>query len=215
MIAVATPIHQIKLAPDSAMMISGLTWVRYKALLNELGDDRSTRTAYDHGTLEIRMPGEAHEIINRLLAKIITMLALELGIEANDFGSTTLNRKSIDRGIEPDSCFYIQNAMRGMAVKVSDSLSPDLAVEVDIASSSVGKMEIYQAIGIPEIWLYRRSILSIQCLRNGQYVDSLTSLSFPITVELLNKWIELRKTETDLTVLRSVQQFFRLRSEAS
>jgi Uma2 family endonuclease len=213
MTAVAMPINRIKLAPDSAMMISELTWVRYQELLNELGNDRSTRTAYDQGTLEIRMPGETHEIINRLLAKIITTLALELGIEANDFGSTTLNRKSIDRGIEPDSCFYIQNARRGMALKVSESLAPDLAIEVDIASSSMGKMAIYQAIGIPEIWLYRRSILSIQCLLNGQYVDSSTSLSFPVTMEVLNQWLELRKTETDLTVLRSVQQFCRLRLE--
>jgi Uma2 family endonuclease len=56
------------------------------------------------------MPGELHEIINRLLAKIITTLALELDMEANDFGSTTLNREALDRGIESDTCFYIQNA---------------------------------------------------------------------------------------------------------
>ncbi|MEG4579784.1 MULTISPECIES: hypothetical protein [unclassified Microcoleus] len=41
------------------------------------------------------MPGEPHEIVNRLLAKIIIMLAMELEMEANDFGSTTLNRESI------------------------------------------------------------------------------------------------------------------------
>lgn len=32
---------------------------------------------------------------NRLLVKIITMLAIELGREANDFGSITLNRETI------------------------------------------------------------------------------------------------------------------------
>ena len=41
----------------------------------------STRIAYDQGVLEIRMPGEPHEIVNRLLAKIITVLAMELGME--------------------------------------------------------------------------------------------------------------------------------------
>jgi Uma2 family endonuclease len=210
--AIATPINHIKLAPGSAMIISGLTWKTYEALLQDLGDNRPTRIAYDQGVLEIRMPGEPHEIVNRLLAKIITMLAMELGMEANDFGSTTLNRETIDRSIEPDTCFYIQNAARGqgMETKASESISPDLALEVDIASSSASKMSIYRAMEVPEIWLYRRQVLSIQWLQDGQYTDAVNSRAFPmVSVEQLNQWIELRKTETDLTVLREVQRFGR------
>jgi Uma2 family endonuclease len=205
---IATPINQIKLAPNSAMIISGLTWKTYEALLQDLGDNRPTRIAYDQGVLEIRMSGEPHEMVNRLLAKIITMLAMELGMEANDFGSTTLNRETIDRAVEPDTCFYIQNAARGqgMETKASESLSPDLALEVDIASSSASKMSIYRAMEVPEIWLYRRNVLSIQWLQDGQYKDAVNSRAFPmVSVDQLNQWIELRKTETDLTVLREVQ----------
>ncbi len=210
--AIATPINHIKLAPGSAMIISGLTWKTYEALLQDLGDNRPTRIAYDQGVLEIRMPGESHEIINRLLAKIITMLAMELGMEANDFGSTTLNRETLDRGIEPDTCFYIQNAARGQGIetKASESLSPDLVLEVDIASSSASKMSIYRAMEVPEVWLYRRQVLSIQWLEDGQYTDAVNSRAFPmVSVDQLNQWIELRKTETDLSVLREVQQFGR------
>ena len=211
-VAIATPINQIKLAPGSAMIISGLTWKTYEALLQDLGDNRPTRLAYDQGVLEIRIPEESHEIVNRLLAKIITMLAMELGMEANDFGSTTLNRETLDRGIEPDTCFYIQNAARGqgMETKASESLSPDLALEVDIASSSGSKMSIYRAMEVPEVWLYRRQVLSIQWLQGGQYTDAVNSRAFPmVSVDQLNQWIELRKTETDLTVLREVQRFGR------
>jgi Uma2 family endonuclease len=210
--AIATPINQIKLTPGSAMILSGLTWKTYEALLQDLGDNRPTRIAYNQGVLEIRMPGEPHEIVNRLLAKIITMLAMELGMEANDFGSTTLNSESIDRGIEPDTCFYIQNATRGqgMETKASESLAPDLALEVDIASSSASKMSIYLAMEVPEIWLYRRHKLSIQLLQDGLYTNALNSRAFPmVSVDQLNQWIELRKTETDLTVLREVQRFGR------
>ncbi|MFM9267734.1 Uma2 family endonuclease [Tychonema sp. BBK16] len=210
--AIATPINHIKLTPGSAMIISGLTWKTYEALLQDLGDNRPTRIAYDQGVLEIRMPGELHEIVNRLLAKIITMLAMELGMEANDFGSTTLNREIVDRGIEPDSCFYIQNAIggQGMETKASESLAPDLALEVDIASSSASKMSIYLAIEVPEIWLYRRHKLSIQLIQNGQYINAVNSRAFPmVNVNQLNQWIEQRKTETDLTVLREVQRFGR------
>jgi Uma2 family endonuclease len=209
---IATPISQIKLAPSSAMMLAGLTWKTYEALLQELGGDRSTRVAYDRGVLEIRMPGEPHEIINRLLAKIITMLAMESGMEANDFGSVTLNREELDRGIEPDSCFYIQNAARGQGLEAnaSENLPPDLVLEVDIASSSANKMAIYQAMGVSEVWLYRRNVLKIQLLQDEQYQDVVNSRAFPrVNVERLNQWLEMRKTETDLTVLRHVQQFCR------
>ena len=207
---IATPISQIKLAPGSAITISGLTWKTYETLLQELGENRPTRLAYDRGVLEIRMPGESHEIINRLLAKIITILAMELGIEANDFGSVTLNRQNLERGIEPDSCFYIQNAERGqgLATNLSESLPPDLAVEVDIANSSAGKMTIDRAMGVPEVWQYRRNTLTIQLLQAEQYVEVANSQAFPIvTAQQLNQWIEMRKTETDLTVLREVQRF--------
>lgn len=209
---IATPISQIKLAPGSAMTISGLTWKTYAALLQDLGVDRSTRIAYDRGVLEIRIPGELHEIINRLLAKIITILAMEFGLEANDFGSVILNREELDRGIEPDSCFYIQHAAKGqgMAETVSESISipPDLALEVDIAHSSAPKMAIYQAMGVPEVWLYRRNTLTIQVLQEGQYGDVNHSQAFPIvSAEQLNQWVEMRKAETDLTVLQDVQRF--------
>ncbi|KAM3090296.1 Uma2 family endonuclease [Phormidesmis sp. 146-35] len=209
---IAAPISQIKLAPGSAIAIAGLTWKTYEALLQEMGENRSTRIVYDRGVLEIRMPGEPHEIVNRLLAKIITMLAMEFGMEANDFGSVTLNREELDRGIEPDSCLYIQNAARGqgMAETVSENVPPDLALEVNIARSSASKMAIYQGMGVPEVWLYRQNGLRIQLLRDGQYGDVVNSRAFPmVTVEQLNQWIEMRKTETDLAVLRDVQQFCR------
>ncbi len=211
---IATPISQIKLSPGSAMTIAGLTWKTYEALLQELGDARSTRLAYDQGVLEIRMPGELHEIVNRLLAKIITMLAMEFGMEANDFGSTTLNRESLERSIEPDTCFYVQNAKpgQGLETNVTESLAPDLALEVDIANSSATKMVIYQAMGVPEIWLFRQNVLRIQLLQAGQYVDADYSRAFSmVSAHQLNQWLELRKTATDLTVLRDVQRFCKAR----
>jgi len=211
---IATSISQIKLAPGSAMTIAGLNWKTYEALLQQLGDDRSTRLAYDRGVLEIRMPGEPHEIVNRLLAKIITLLAMELGMEVNDFGSTTLNRESLDRGIEPDSCFYIQNAAPGQGLESSatESLAPDLALEVDIANSSASKMAIYQVMAVPEIWLFRRNELKIQWLEAGQYVEVERSRAFPtVSAQQLNEWVELRRTATDSAVLREVQQFCQTR----
>lgn len=79
----ATTISQIELAPGSAIRIDGVTWESYIALLHELGDARSTRVAYENGVLEIRMPGQPHEAVNRVLATIALTLAEELGFDFN------------------------------------------------------------------------------------------------------------------------------------
>jgi hypothetical protein len=44
---IATSIRQIKLAPGSAMAIAGLIWKTCAALLQELGDDRSTQIIHE------------------------------------------------------------------------------------------------------------------------------------------------------------------------
>jgi Uma2 family endonuclease len=106
-VALAKPLSQIVLSPGSAMTMSGLSWQHYQLFLAELGDSRATRLAYSDGSLEIRMPSKLHEIVNRLLSKIIFTLAEELGLEMTDLGSTTWNREDLDKGIEPDRCFFI------------------------------------------------------------------------------------------------------------
>lgn len=210
--AIATPISQIELTPGSAIRISGVTWEGYIALLQELGDDHSSRVAYESGVLEIRMPDQPHEAANRVLATIALTLAEEFGFEFNDMGSMTMNRPNLSKGVEPDSCFYIQNAQtgQGLGEAIPTDLPPDLALEVDIANKSDSKLSIYQAIGVPEVWLYQRDVVKIKWLEGGEYVDVSTSRSFPpIQAEQLNEWLQLRRTGTDLTVVRAVRQFCR------
>jgi Uma2 family endonuclease len=149
----ATPLSQIELTPGSAIRITDVTWESYIALLSELGDNRATRIAYDNGVLEIRMPGQLHEVINQVLAAIILALAEELGLEFNNLGSMRMNRPDLAKGIEPDSCFYIQSAQAGQGIEatIPQDLPPDLALEVDIANRSDSKLPIYQAMGVPEV----------------------------------------------------------------
>jgi Uma2 family endonuclease len=196
------------------MQISGVNWESYIALMQELGDTRSTRIAYANEVLEIRMPGQHHEVLNRALAAIVLTLAEELGYDFNDLGSMTINRPELSRGLEPDSCFYIQNAQagQGLGTTISNDLPPDLALEIDIAHRSDTKISIYQALSVPEVWLYQGDQVKIKHLDRGQYVDALTSRAFPIvSSNQLNQWLELRRSGTDLTVIRSVRQFCRSR----
>jgi Uma2 family endonuclease len=213
-VAIATPLSQIELTPGSAMQISGVNWESYIALMQELGDTRSTRIAYANGVLEIRMPGQHHEVLNRALAAIVLTLAEELGYDFNDLGSMTINRPELSRGLEPDSCFYIQNAQagQGLGTTIANDLPPDLALEIDIAHRSDTKLSIYRALRVPEVWLYQGDQVKIKHLDRGQYVEASTSRAFPIvSSNQLNQWLELRRSGTDLTVVRSVRQFCRSR----
>ena len=63
-------------------------------------------------------------------------------------GSTTLNREDLDRGAEPDNCYYIQNQplVAGRRVNLATDPPPDLIVEVDITrteSTKIGSMPVW------------------------------------------------------------------------
>ena len=178
------------------VVLHNVTWQTYQALLADMGEHRSARLAYDRGTLEIKMPSKLHELINRLLERIITTLTEELGMNILSLGSTTFDSEKAEQGVEPDSSFYIQNADR---VNPEDDappqdFPPDLVVEVDITSSSRSRLTIYKVMGVPEIWRYSRQGLTILQLHQGEYVQCEYSPTFPlISVEILEKLLERGK----------------------
>jgi Uma2 family endonuclease len=178
------------------VVLQNVTWQTYQALLADMGEHRSARLSYDRGTLEIKMPSKLHELINRLLERIITTLTEELGMSVLSLGSTTFDSEATEQGVEPDSCFYIQNADR---VNPEDDVPPqdfppDLVVEVDITSSSRSRLNIYKVMGVPEIWRYNRQGLAILQLCQGIYVECNHSLTFPLlSVQTLEDFLNRGK----------------------
>jgi Uma2 family endonuclease len=181
------------------VILHNVSWQTYQALLADMGEHRAARLAYNRGILEIKMPSKLHEFIKRLLERIITTLTEELAMSVLSLGSTTFNREEAEQGVEPDSCFYIQNAER---VNLEDEapldLPPDLVVEVDITSSSRSRLHIYKIMGVPEIWRYNRQGFTILQLHSGEYVECESSLTFPqISAEFLKVLIEQGKQAKD------------------
>jgi Uma2 family endonuclease len=138
---------------EQRTVLHNISWQTFEALLKETGEDRGSRFAYDCGTLEIMTPLYEHENPKIQFDRFVVALAEELGIEIKSAGSTTLKRKIANRGIEPDNCYYIQNepAVRGrQELDLETDPPPDLAIEIDITSSSVNKFGIYSALGVPD-----------------------------------------------------------------
>ena len=192
----STPVEQ-QTTPENRVVLKGVSWSTFKALLADIGDDRALRIAYDEGVLEIRMPLEEHEEPKRLIESFVEAIVDELEIELRSLGSLTLEREDLTRAVEPDSCFYIQNEslVRGRNINLPNDPPPDLAIESDYTNSSVNKFTIYAAIGVPEIWRYRRESLQAYQLVEGKYEVCEISLAFPfLPVAEIPGFIEQSRT---------------------
>jgi Uma2 family endonuclease len=206
MVTTSTPAEQ-------RTVLLNISWQTFEALLQETGEDRGSRFAYDCGTLEIMSPLLGHENPKIQLDRFIIASAEELELEIKSAGSTTLKRRIVNRGIEPDNCYYIQNepAVRGrQELDLETAPPPDLAIEIDITSSSVNKFGIYSALGVSELWRYNGRVLKFYQLAEGQYVECEFSIAFPIvSVVDMSRFIEQSKTMGEIALLKSFRAWVR------
>ena len=176
----------VPIESDQRVLIRNMSWKLYEDLLEARGDAGAPRFAYDRGILEITSPSVEHEEINRTLAQIIELVALASRVDVRNLGSTTFDREDLDRGFEPDSCFYVQNEeiVRGKhRIDLTVDPPPDLVVEVDLTSPSLNKLPIYAALGIPEAWLYDGKRVRFLQLGEDGYLGAKRSLAFRILTE--------------------------------
>ena len=181
-IAVETRTTPVAAEGERRYVVHGIDWAAYETLL-EVFPRRSVRMTYDRGTLEFMSPLYIHERYDNLLAFMIEAVTEELDIPRVSAGSTTFRSKDLDRGLEPDKCFYLANAHR---LRKTDRIDldvdppPDLAIEVEIIKSALDRMEIYAALGVPEVWRYDGEMLQPWRLRaDDTYEPTPSSVAFP------------------------------------
>ena len=102
-------LRQESVLAEARVVLKGVSWATFKALMADIGEDRACRIAYDQEMLEIMVPYEQHEELKILIAEFVTAASDELEIEIRQLGSLTLEREDLTRAVEPDTCFYIQN----------------------------------------------------------------------------------------------------------
>lgn len=157
-------------------------WAFYDSVLRRL-EDRRVFVTFDHGSLEIMSPSRKHGKCGRVLGLMINILADELDLPLDGGGSTTYRRQDLERGLEPDECFYIQNEARirgKQEIDLSIDPPPDLAVEVEISRRLLDRRAIYATMGVPELWCHDGVSLRILVLdSDGKYVQADRSPNFP------------------------------------
>jgi Uma2 family endonuclease len=183
--SVTTSIQAIELRAGSQISIHNLSWQDFEQILST-EEKRNTRMTYYRGTLEIISPLALHERPHRIIADIVKTILEIQERDWEDFGSTTFKRPDI-AGVEPDTCFYIQNSnlVRDcINMDLSIYPPPDLAIESDVTSKTA--LSAYESIQIPEVWIYSNQKLTIHILQdNGtytegdRYIETINSLVFP------------------------------------
>jgi Uma2 family endonuclease len=197
---------------EQRLVLHGVGWETYLGL-REVPENYHLRMTYDQGDLEVMSPSSSHERIAALIGRLIEAWAEERGIRLVSCRTMTFRRDDLRQGLEPDNCYYIQNvavASRPADIDLGRDPPPDLAVEVESTRSALGKLPLYAAFGVPEVWRYAKGDLAILRLgEDGGYRATETSLALPgfravEAVRLLS-----RLEDDDTTLVRAFREAIR------
>ena len=200
-------------SPEQLVILDRVTWDTYERLITEHGERCGTRFTYDEGVLQIMVISSRHERPNRRLATLVEVLAEEWALDIEQLGSMTFKREDLQKGFEPDSCFYIQHAdaiRDRKEIDLAVDPPPDLSIEVDITSGSLNRFPIFAAVGIPEVWRFDGNRVAIFRLESGGYLESTNSVAFQaITGEILTQFLDDSQKLKSTAWLKRVREWAR------
>jgi Uma2 family endonuclease len=198
----------VDIADGNMVMFTGMRWGHYRKLLEARDRLRpGARVTFDRGRLEVVTVASIHEQWKKMLAMLVECLAEELGLPLVPVGNVTVAREDLDRGFEPDECYYIQNAARVVGVKALDferDPPPDLAVEIEKSRTVIDRLPLYAAVGLPELWRYDGDGLVVLRLQADRtYAPVSVSPTFPgVPLADLVRFLHLVGTTDMASILR-------------
>ncbi|MDJ0531855.1 MAG: Uma2 family endonuclease [Xenococcaceae cyanobacterium MO_207.B15] len=203
-------LEKIIVKPGQQLLLQDISWQEFEEILEELGEQRSSRISYSNGVLEIMVPLPEHEKDKEIIGEMVRILLDELEIDFEPLGSTTFKNEQMTQAVEPDACFYIQNypAVIGKdRLDLSSDPPPDLAIEIDITNRT--KLNNYLLLGVPELWRYTRKGFQINLREGDRYIESQTSPNFPNIpiVELIERHVKQVQTEGRSKAIRAFKKW--------
>jgi Uma2 family endonuclease len=133
-------------ATEQRLVLEGVSWQQYETMLAALGDDfPNLRLSYLEGILEIMTTSPEHEELKKVIGMLLEAYFQETRTRFHALGSATFRKAMKLRGLEPDECYCL-----GQKKEI-----PDLAIEILITSGIVNKLDIYQGLGVTEVWQWQ------------------------------------------------------------
>ncbi len=157
---------------DQRVVLRGMSWLDYEAMLAIRGDRAAARMYYLDGEIEIMSPTKTHEGRKKTLARLLEVWAMEHDVDLNGFGSWTLKHELQEAGAEPDECYVVGS---------EEADVPHLVIEVEWPRAiGLNKQAIYRRLGVRELWtLTSEQALVVRVLEQGGWVEAATSRLLP------------------------------------
>jgi Uma2 family endonuclease len=162
--------------------LGGVTWEQYETMIAAVGDRPRLRMSYLDGTLEIMTISPEHEMIKKMIARLLEIYALEADVPLYSYGSATFRKRASARGLEADESYCLGDRKD----------VPDFAIEVVMTSGVVDKMAIYAGLGVLEVWVWQAGGMTVKRLRSdgSGYDDFLRSGLLPgLDLEELGEYV--------------------------
>jgi Uma2 family endonuclease len=199
-------------AVGPSVVLYGIDWATYGKLV-EAAEGSQVRMTYQRGNLEIMAPSWNHEWWSGRVDVMFNAIGAELDLDFQPGGSTTYRREGAG-GLEPDKSYYFGANARHMTgprqLDLRRDPPPDLALEVEITRSVIDRLEIYAALGVPEVWRYERGRLHILHLRSGNFVEATKSRNLPfLTVSIVGSFLRETSGLRQATLLRFAAKWAR------
>lgn len=135
--------------------LHGVSWEQYEAMVTAVGSRPRLRMTYLEGLLEIMTISAEHEMLKKMIARLIETYALEKDVDLFSCDSATYRNAAAARGLEPDESYCVGTRKE----------FPNFAIEVVLTSGGLDKLKVYQGLGIPEVWFWQDGRLMVQRLQ--------------------------------------------------
>ena len=188
-------------------------WAFYQDVRQRVNGRRAFVTYYK-GRLEVVTISFLHEWVTGILATLVREMAVATGQPLCGAGSTTLDRQDLDDGTQADASFYTVHAAQ-MIGKTQLDLTvdppPDLAIEVEVTHRLGQRRQIYQDLGVPEVWVWNASGLTFLLRRpDGTYAAADRSPTFPIlSAAELHAFVANRTAQDDTAIVIAFRERLR------
>jgi Uma2 family endonuclease len=203
----AEPILERPVFPpaEGSVVLHGVPWEIYEALRSE-EDNNHVRMTYDRGALELMSPSRKHAKVSSLIGWMICEWTLLRQIKIELGGDTTFKKQDLERGLEPDNCFWVakEAAVRDKdEIDLSQDPPPDLALEVEFSRTAIPKLPIYQELKVPEVWRWHKRELKVLTLgQSGEHIEQSASTALPgFPVKLVEQLLRERNLEGDTALM--------------
>lgn len=197
----------------STLVVNDFSWDEYELLLQDLDGRRNPRLSYDSGRLEVLMISPRHDAYDRMIDVFVREFAEAGGLIVQAYGQATWKLKKVGKGAEGDCCYYIQNARKVSGkddIPLESNPPPDLVVEIDITTDSIGKLRIWAGLGVPEIWRFDGKVFHFYELVDGKYAEMPGSKCIPgLTAAPMLQAFAIAKTHNQTEAIKAFRRFIR------